>query len=434
MVIGEAIRDWSVSEVPCAFFPYDSNFCPVPPEDEGLRILWPYRSNLSNNKLFAGKTKVEGGLRWYEYGRLTSDKLRTPLSIAFAEVVSHNHFVLDRGGKVFNRTAPIIKLKAGATEEEHLALLAYLNSSTACFWMKQVCFNKGSAEGLLAERSKDRIQLMVARGTTGGGGNYEFAGTAISGLPIPKGWNTGQLTTLGREATDLGRSYTEVLPSVHRARVAEDFPQLRSEWVGERERIRARLVAVQEQIDWVVYGLFGLVGAPLVGDKADWQNSSIEPGQRPFEIALARAHSTTGDLPVFGNDGHRYEHQPPARLSSELARIWEARAVIGDRQLSHCEGPGAKRRWRVPAYKDDFDARLADYVLEAVEREVQGCSEVSKRSVLERRATQGHEAVAAAIGFLGSVDFLALLAQDAVPFLAAYRHTESGLEKRTQWE
>ena len=27
----------------------------------------------------------------------------TPLSIAFADVATHNHFVLDRGGKVFNR-------------------------------------------------------------------------------------------------------------------------------------------------------------------------------------------------------------------------------------------------------------------------------------------------------------------------------------------
>jgi hypothetical protein len=52
--------------------------------------------------LFGGKTKVQGGLKWFEYGRLTKDKLRTPLSITFAEVATHNHFVLDRGGKVFN--------------------------------------------------------------------------------------------------------------------------------------------------------------------------------------------------------------------------------------------------------------------------------------------------------------------------------------------
>jgi hypothetical protein len=93
--------------------------------------------------MFGGKTKVEAGLEWYEYGRLTHSKLRTPLSITFAFVATHNHFVLDRGGKIFNRSAPIIKLPADATEDDHLALLGLLNSSTACFWMKQVFFPKG---------------------------------------------------------------------------------------------------------------------------------------------------------------------------------------------------------------------------------------------------------------------------------------------------
>src|SRR4029453_18880953 len=58
-----------------------------------------------------------------------------PLSIVLAFVATHNHFVLDRGGKVFNRSAPIIKLADDATEQDHLGLLALLNSSIACFWM-----------------------------------------------------------------------------------------------------------------------------------------------------------------------------------------------------------------------------------------------------------------------------------------------------------
>ena len=60
------------------------------------------------------------------------------MTITFAFVATHNHFVLDRGGKVFNRTAPVIKLPESATEDDHLALLGVLNSSTACFWLKQV--------------------------------------------------------------------------------------------------------------------------------------------------------------------------------------------------------------------------------------------------------------------------------------------------------
>ena len=70
--------------------------------------------------------------------------LRTPLSITFAFVATHNHFVLDRGGKVFKQSAPVIKLPEEATEEDHLRLLGVLNSSTACFWLKQVSHNKGS--------------------------------------------------------------------------------------------------------------------------------------------------------------------------------------------------------------------------------------------------------------------------------------------------
>ena len=64
-------------------------------------------------------------------------------------MTTHNHFVLDRGGKVFKQSAPVIKLPLGASEDEHLALLGVLNSSTACFWLKQVSHSKGN-EGYFA--------------------------------------------------------------------------------------------------------------------------------------------------------------------------------------------------------------------------------------------------------------------------------------------
>ena len=110
--------------------------------DPRLRYLWVARTVLANNKMFGGKTKVECGLRWYEYGRLTATSSARRCRLCLALVATHNHFVLDRGGKVFNRTAPVIKLPATATEDDHLALLGLLNSSTACFWMKQVAHQK----------------------------------------------------------------------------------------------------------------------------------------------------------------------------------------------------------------------------------------------------------------------------------------------------
>ena len=141
MIIGDVIRDWTRADCDVALFPYDertslSSGCSLIPS---LRYLWLGRTCIANNKMFGSKTKVQSGHKWFEFGRLTSEKLRTPLTITFGEVATHNHFVLDRGGKVFNRTAPVIKLPAGASEDDHLGLLGLLNSSTACFWLKQVC-------------------------------------------------------------------------------------------------------------------------------------------------------------------------------------------------------------------------------------------------------------------------------------------------------
>ena len=90
-----------------------------------------------------GSAEIERGFTGTSTQALLG-KLRTPLSITFAFVATHNHFVLDRGGKVFNRTAPVIKLPESATEDDHLALLGVLNSSTACFWLKQVSHDKGN--------------------------------------------------------------------------------------------------------------------------------------------------------------------------------------------------------------------------------------------------------------------------------------------------
>ena len=146
MVEGDGVRDWSAAIPTAAVFPYENDFaaCPPNPRSNRWRHLWRGRALLAQNVMFGQKTKVEAGLPWYEFGRLTSSKLKSPLTITFAFVATHNHFVLDRGGTVFKQSAPVIKLPHGASEEDHLALLGVLNSSVACFWLKQVWHNKGS--------------------------------------------------------------------------------------------------------------------------------------------------------------------------------------------------------------------------------------------------------------------------------------------------
>src|SRR6185295_16841329 len=99
----------------------------------------------------------------------------TSLTVTFAFVATHNHFVLDRGGKVFNRSAPVIKLPPGASEDDHLSLLGLLNSSTSCFWMKQVFQPKSHAS---QKHHPDPARTA-----------YEFTATGLESLPIPRAFD-----------------------------------------------------------------------------------------------------------------------------------------------------------------------------------------------------------------------------------------------------
>ena len=82
--------------------------------------------------------------------------------------------MLDRGGKVFKQSALIIKLPAESTEDKHLLLLGLLNSSLACFWMKQVFYPKSTA-------SKD---IDIERGKPEAN-RYDFAATGLLPFPLP---------------------------------------------------------------------------------------------------------------------------------------------------------------------------------------------------------------------------------------------------------
>jgi hypothetical protein len=105
--LGENIRDWSAKYL-SIIWPHGHGGCyrPLPAAE---KHFWRFRTNLKDY-IFFGKRKEERGLNWRELGAVLKDKLETDLSIAFPFVATHNHFVLDRGGKIFNRTAPIIKL------------------------------------------------------------------------------------------------------------------------------------------------------------------------------------------------------------------------------------------------------------------------------------------------------------------------------------
>jgi hypothetical protein len=168
LVKGEDVRDWMPSSDEAVFFPYDASLRPWPliPQTEAFGWFWNLRTNLWNRSTFGGGTYLSAGRPWFDYHQFPVARARIPLSLSFAFVTTHNHFVFDRSGKAFNRTAPVAKLPISASEDDHLGLLGLLNSSTACFWLRQVCHNKGSQginEGAKAEQWERFMQINCTR-------------------------------------------------------------------------------------------------------------------------------------------------------------------------------------------------------------------------------------------------------------------------------
>lgn len=362
LVRGEEVRDWTFGEGDHAVWPNDDNGIRLnEAETSALRKwLWPYRQILRARKAF-GVPVEQKGIPWWALREVYSARMRTPFTIAFAFVATHNHFVLDRGGKVFNRTAPIIKLPATATEDDHLALLAYLNSSAACFWMKQVFMNKGGSgigRGIQDEAWEAR---------------YEFDGTKLKSLPIPP--RLSSLVGLGRRADALAR--------------AEDL--------DEAERFE-RLVAVQEQIDWAVYELFGLSGRPDLPD-------ATSPGHRPFEWRLLQENPSTAWF-----ERNRYP-RPDASTTPAPAAALEQIASSDELQL--LERPDFKHRWTVRDMHAKGGKAADEASLGAIEDSLSNATVPQK--ITDRSNAD-------------------LVKASAVPFLAALRYTEAGLKKHAAWQ
>lgn len=423
MIIGEDLRDWSRGERDLAIFPYASDFAALPiQEHPGIaKALWPWQTTLSNNILFAGKTKVEGGLHWYEFGRLSYRKLKTPLSITFAFVATHNHFVLDRGGSVFNRSAPIIKLSEVATEDDHLALLAYLNSSLACFWMKQVFFPKSTSnKDLTTERGKPEEKY------------YEFAANLLGSLPLPTIGDLGRLIPFARSLEALQHERTSHSPNQTIANALTKNANLAQSVHTAETRDRAllhRMIADQEDLDWAVYAIFGLV-PPELATKAP-VGIGLAPDERPFNASTSPGHLVTASADVF--------------------ELWQARAQRihnpGSKQLRLIENPVNKRRWwgargvfahKVATFHERCVTAAEEKIGDLAEEWLRTATTATTRRALAQTLHRDarYQALEEFVTGLESQrdPLTQQLERESVPFLAGHRYSAAGREKQSLWQ
>ena len=430
MVVGDELRDWGQEPHESAIFPYTDDLRPLQslsatPATE--RFMWPYRSTLQNNKMFGNKTKVEAGLAWYEFGRLTVPKLRVPLSITFAFVATHNHFVLDRGGKVFNRSAPVIKLPAGASVEDHLRLLGVLNSSVACFWLKQNSHDKGNGGigGGIASEDWERF--------------YEFTGTTLKDFPLPANTPVERPALLDELARALqSHSPAEVAKRQIPTAVALDDAR------AESERLRALMIAHQEELDWEYYRIYGLIDEDLT---YSGEVPGVALGERAFEIALARRMQDGEETAWFERHGSTPITEIPDHFPADYRALLQRRldAIESNPHIRLLERPEYKRRWACEPWDKQVESALRGWLLDRVEdrslwfdrdgrptpQSVAQLADILDRdaefrSVLQLWAGDQNVTTGAALA--------KLLADESVPFLAAYRYKPSGLDKRAAWE
>ena len=174
-ITGENVRDWLVLQVEAALWPYNQASLEAELASSTKRCFWPYRRQLCDRVAY-GQSQIQRGLQWFEYSMFFKHRFRSLRQITFAAITTHNHFVHCVGSNLYNRHAPIIILPTDATLDDHLALLGLLNSSTACFWMKQTFHNKGSTVDQHGARQRtDPFEDF-----------YEHTGTGLERFPVPE--------------------------------------------------------------------------------------------------------------------------------------------------------------------------------------------------------------------------------------------------------
>jgi hypothetical protein len=339
--------------------------------------------------------------------------------ISFAEVATNNHFVHDSSGNVFKQTAPMIKLSAGASLNEYFGLLGLLNSSTACFWFKQVCFQKDTKNGW-DER-------------------YAFDGTKVGQFPL----TLQRPSVKALEIDRLTKQHASFLPDQLLKISVPDQSQIelaRSQAI----QLRNEIIALQEELDWEVYQYYGVIDQDLTYPGIPPQ---IKFGERAFEIVLAQDCASGSKTTIWFE---RHNGSPATMVPSHWPRdyreIVERRiaAIRRNRDLELIERPECKRRWIFEPWETMEKIALENWLLtrlEAPDLWPRDASPAPKlRSVRElvdalssndefRRAIDLY----AGLGSDAHATLVAVIQQSCVPYLSAMRYSESGMRKHTVW-
>ncbi|MEU4983623.1 BREX-2 system adenine-specific DNA-methyltransferase PglX [Streptomyces sp. NPDC021969] len=428
VVLGSGVRDYSITTATVSEFPYNEHGEDRTPSTRENRFLWSNRTSLRERVDFS-KTLEERGLRWFDHSMFFARRYNAVPALTYSFKVSHNHFALNRTNALFNRHAPAIILPRRATESDYLNLLAALNSSTVCFW-------------------------MVSRSQHQGGGaaehpwswTYEFSGGIIKDIPVTPGFTT----SYGEEIDALTRAFSTCEPSTL-ARASVPTRESLDEAFRTQRKIRARMIALQEELDWTIYGAYGLLTPEEISRTTIRDVPEISLGERAFEIILAGSGAETA---WFERHGATPVTEIPARWPESYRKVVQARIdlIEANKDIRLIERPEYKRRWSIEPWEKREAAALRSWLLDAAEREElwfeeqDGYTVPRPLTVNQLADALRHDEDVQAVATLYAADHLgkrdaslatvlaAVIEAEHVPYAAALRYKDSGLRKRAQWE
>lgn len=346
-VEGESVRDWQVDSSEFAFFPYTESGSLESVSRPETASLWPFREVLKA-RVYFGQRQESRGLRWYEYGYISKEKCAAKHLIAFAFVATHNHFCLNRDGKIFNRSAPVIKLSHDANEDDYLKLLGLLNSSIACFWGRQVFFPKGGfSDGKWEER-------------------LEWDGTKLKKFPVAEDGDARSLC-FSRRLNDFSYEMAKFDPGVVIGESSSPIDDLQSSY-QEDCLTWQMMISNQEELDWLCYHLYGLADALVYKGTPP----PIKLGERAFEIALAR-RMAAGEVDTTWYE--RHESTPITEIPDHWPRDYRElvehrlQAIEENSWVKLVEQPEHKRRWNREPWEKRQQRALKGWLLDRLEAE-----------------------------------------------------------------
>jgi hypothetical protein len=332
---------------------------------------------------------------------------------------------------VFKQSAPVIKLTADATEDDHLELLGVLNSSTACFWLKQNSYPKGG-DPVGQDGARVSQQPWSDR--------YEFTGTTLQDFPLPKSLPLTRARILDDLAQELSRTQVDALISA-----ASPSAALLADAERIQASLRGQMIAHQEELDWEVYASYRLLDEALVyaGEPPE-----VELGERAFEIVLARRIAAgEDDTTWFSRHGSTPITEIPAHWPADYRELVQRRidAIESVDAIRLLEAPEYKRRWATEPFEKQADRALRGWLLDRLEDRAlwftsQG--QVRPQSISQLADTLGRDPEFRSVVDLwqGRRDtdleaaLTSLVETEAVPYLAALRLKESGLRKFADWQ